>query len=263
MRKHIMSIQSSRTILNGWAHDWCEWYGEQELIHVEEIGIGGKKNWNSGYYDGEQRQYLMVAFPNVMHLDRFEQRWVLVDDIEEWQKENDCNIKEMNHRHLMANKEKWLVEVDAIESEKLGHQPYIKPIEVDESREGYYGAYNNRGKLLYIVYMTKENMFAFFDKVKRWANNFSLGEMVDNGYVSVKSHMSWLGQNGKNVHAVEAYHRVIGDEIVYFSLQTWCSGNHWKSIEHSPIVKYPNSEEVTCKKCLKKMERKAKMESAK
>jgi hypothetical protein len=262
MKNHIRSIVSSRSILNHWASDWVDIFGEQELIHVEQIHIGGKHSYYTGMYEGAEKKYLMVAFPNVKDLPSYEQKWIIIDDLEKWEEENQCNVKEMNYRHLLANKNKWLVNIDQISSTELGNRPYIKPIQVDENREGLYGVYHTSGKLLYIVDMTKENMFAFFDKVKRYASNFSFQEMVDNGYLSMKPMMSWLGENGKNIHAVNSYFRKIGAEIVYYTLETWCAGNHWKSIEHSPIPKYPNTDEVTCKKCLKKMERLKKKEGA-
>lgn len=260
MKNHIRSMASSRSIVMNWVDKWISIYGEQEVFHVEEIHIGGKYNHYTGIYQGAEKKYLLIEIPTVKEMKSWDERHEIIDDIKVWEEEKGIDIKKMNHQYVLDNHKKWLVNVDSIEKKSLGLSPYIKPLQVNDNREGFYGVYHENGKLLYIVDMTMENMFAFFDKVKRYAVNFSFGEMVDNGYLSVESNMSWLGQNGKNIHAVESYFRVIGDEIIYFSLQTWCSGNHWRSHEHSPIAEYPTAEKVTCKKCLKKMEKKLKME---
>lgn len=259
MKNHIRSFVSSRSVVHSWVSDWIKIYGDQELYHVQEIQVGGKLNHYTGLYQGAEKKYIVVDFPKAKEMKAWDDRWIAVDDIEQWQEENGIDYKAVNHAYLLDNKGKWLVDIDEIDARSVGVNPKIKPIEVDENREGLYGVYSERGKLHYIVDMTMENMFSFFDKLKRYAVNFTLSEMVENGYVSIKSQMSWLGQNGKNIHAVEAYHRVIGEDIVYFSLQTWCSGNHWLSNEHSPVAEYPSEDKVTCKKCLKKMEKKKKM----
>jgi hypothetical protein len=263
MKNHIRSMASSRSIVMNWVDKWISTYGEQEIYHVEQIHIGGKYNHYTGIYQGAEQKYLLIEIVTAKDLKSWDEgRYEIIDDIKVWEEEKGIDIKSMNHQYVLDNRKKWLVKIDDIEKKVLGMKPVIRPLQVDDNREGYYGVYHEFGKLLYIVEMTSENMFSFFDKVRGYATNFSFAEMVENGYLSVESHMSWLGQNGKNVHAVESYFRVIEDEIIYFSLQTWCSGNHWRSYEHSPIAKYPNEKEVTCKKCLRKMEKKNKMESA-
>ncbi|MNE90181.1 hypothetical protein D3C80_1876690 [compost metagenome] len=90
-----------------------------------------------------------------------------------------------------------------------------------------------------------------FDATEHIAVNFSIEELLENGYLTVGDHTSWLGVSGTHVHAVKAYFRNIKGKYIYYHLDTWCGGNHWKAHEHSPKPVYPNEKDVTCKKCLK------------
>ena len=77
------------------------------------------------------------------------------------------------------------------------------------------------------------------------------------GSNTVADHTSWLGKNGQHVHAVVAHFRQLPDRVLYFSLETWCGGNHWLAHEHSPKPEYPREDTVTCRKCLKKIRQRA------
>jgi len=228
-------------------------YASYKVLHSETVSVGGKREWGSlNHYTGSEIYHLVVDFtqehPNSVHVKKYE----LVKDLNEYQKNLGMTIEEANKNFQIENKHIWATDISKVESIEQG---FIAPFQVNDKRMGEYAIYhtslNDISKLVSIVTVkTQVELFKMFDNAKRFATNFSLQEMVTLGYLTVADHTSWLGAEGSHVHAVVAYFRKISGGLRYFSLETWCGGNNWKSQEHSPNPAYPTSDTVTCKKCL-------------
>lgn len=263
---HIMSFRSSQQVLDGNIENRVKRFGKQTKVYAEKFQIGGKRDhYLGGYRDAEEKYFVVKTeseYP--IYLEKKQEKWSwykptyeLVDDIDQWQEEQGINIEELNHEHIKSNADLWLVDVNEVKEKESGRYYYVTPFEVGEDRFGRYAVYEEGGVLKHLVDINKMgDFYLLFDKVEAIARNFTIQELVEQGYITVDDQMSWLGQNGKKIHAVVSYYRHAKDfdKYIYFRLDTWCSGNHWQAREHNPIAEFPNGK-VTCKKCLKRMEK--------
>lgn len=259
---HILdpnSVNGKRAIRD-WICKAYQIYGQQELIHYMHIQVGGEKigsTWNS-YYINKESKYLVIDF-----------RTARKQYDSEWCKDYDCDfqivnpedidkdeIDDMNADFQLDNLDKWFrADVNEITAKnRLDYQ--ICPFKINEDRRGMYVVTSGVKFKHIVLAIDEKSLFDMCDKFDSIPSNFTLHEMVDMGYLKVEDHMSWLGQQGSHVHAVLAYFRKKPDKSVYYRLDTWCGGNHPLAHEHSPTPEYPTAEKVSCKKCLKKIQKK-------
>lgn len=222
-------------------------YGRQALTHVELIEVGGKRRFGSRQRDGAELMHLVV---DLQQPADWRAKWQIVPPVDLQA------IEAANRAHVDANQDRWLTRVQDLHLLTDVEGLYIIDWSVDAERFGLYAIYNGEQQLLHLVPVANhQDLFDLFDRARTKARNWTREDLVDLGYLTKADHTSWLGAKGQHVHAVVAYFRQLPgtDTLVYFSLDTWCSGNHWSSREHSPKPVYPNAEHVTCSKCLRKI----------
>jgi hypothetical protein len=181
----------------------------------------------------------------------------LVDDLRAWEAEKGFKIDEVNLEFQENNIQRWLKPLAEIKPVKNRYVEWnIQPWKINEDNTGRYLVVNKFGVFQHIVDINNlQDLFELMDKAQKLVSHLSIKELESIGYLKKEEHTSWLGFQGQKVHAATAYFRKVGDEFRYYQIDTWCGGNHWNAVEHSPKPIYPNKKLVTCKKCLKVLDK--------
>lgn len=245
---HVGSILQYSSLIESVVGRWKRDFGQQAVVWFEEILFGGKMRFGGVGYEGAQTKYLVAHLQTKAREYSDTPQWEIVDTVDREA------IARANREYVEAHIHRWMTPIQGVSKIEGGCR--LDPWSVDGDRMGLYALHNLHGQLCYMVRVeSMGDLFELFDRAHRYASNFQREELVDMRYLTIAQHTSWLGKNGSHVHAIEGYFRKLDNEYVYFSLDTWCEGNHWLSQEHSPKPVHPTAAHVNCKKCLKKIEK--------
>ena len=245
--RHIQSTMQCSSMIESIVTRWKKLYGAQAVEWYEMIKYGGKRRWG-GELEGAETKFLVANLQTQLREWSDTPKWEIVDHVDL------DRIRRINRDFAEAHIDRWITPLAGVV--KVDERYRIDPWDVDGQRMGLYAVHSSIGQLRYIVRVTtQDELFSLFDRVEQYASNFELRELVELGYLTVADHTSWLGKAGSHSHAVVAHFRQLPDKVVYFRLDTWCSGNHWLAHEHSPKPVTPTLENVTCKKCQKAIQK--------